>query len=522
MAQHLKLRGKKTNIDISGVGETSTEARYTSSIVIKSLVNGFSSNLDVVIIPSITSYQPSEKLKITKNLHLADESFDQPGSIDLLIGAEFFYNLLLVGQIELENTAILQKTKLGWVVAGCVKHNNNSSFTERTLSSNTVALPSAIPYHCLSVSSNLQSLDNILKIFWKLEHYPPESSIFSLEEQFCEKFFDETTTRCPISNKFIVRLPFKEKPEKLGLANEYTQFIDEYISLAHMKEVSSDDYENRYFIPHHCVIKPDSTTTRLRVVFDASCYTSNGKSLNDILCVGPTIQNVIFNILSRFRFHKYVLVADITKTYRQVLADERDARWQSIVWRKQNASSLTLFQLQTVTYGTSSAPYLTTICLARLAQDEVAEYPLGAAVVAHDFYVDNMMTGADDISKLIQKKSSDIAYEDRESIINVSNMQYVKTLGLRWSSSEDEYSFDYNKSSSSEQTKKRKILSYMAAVFDPLGLINPIVVKCKILMQGLWSMKLNWDESVPQDIFTEWEYIKQQSHLIGNIKIPRC
>lgn len=164
------------------------------------------------------------------------------------------------------------------------------------------------------------------------------------------------------------------------------------------------DYDRRYFIPHHCVIKPDSSTTRLRVVFDASCKTTSGYSLNDILCVGPTIQNDIFNILSRFRFHKYVLVADITKMYRQVLVDERDARWQSILWRDNNSESLSVYQLQTVTYGTSCAPFLATKCLNQLAQDEVTEYPLGAAVITNDFYVDNMMTGASDVKNL--EKSS--------------------------------------------------------------------------------------------------------------------
>ncbi|KAH8354585.1 hypothetical protein KR059_008802, partial [Drosophila kikkawai] len=54
-----------------------------------------------------------------------------------------------------------------------------------------------------------------------------------------------------------------------------------------------------YFTPHHCVLKPESHTTKLRVVFDASTVTSSGKSLNDLLHTGPTVQNTLRSILLR-------------------------------------------------------------------------------------------------------------------------------------------------------------------------------------------------------------------------------
>lgn len=119
------------------------------------------------------------------------------------------------------------------------------------------------------------------------------------------------------------------------------------------------------------------------------------------------------------------------------------------------------------------------------------------------------------------KVITDIPVEDREDVIHVSNMQYVKTLGLHWSPIDDIYGFDYHSQSSSKRTTKGKILSHMASIFDPLGLINPIIVICKLLMQTLWSMKLVWDESVTQDIFTQWEHIRQQLQLIGTVKINR-
>jgi tRNA U34 2-thiouridine synthase MnmA/TrmU len=74
-------------------------------------------------------------------------------------------------------------------------------------------------------------------------------------------------------------------------------------------------------MPHHFVIKPDSTTTKLRVVFDTSAKTSIGLSLNDALKVGATVQQELFEIIVRFRKHQNAFTADITM-YRQVRIDD--------------------------------------------------------------------------------------------------------------------------------------------------------------------------------------------------------
>ncbi|XP_017474300.1 PREDICTED: uncharacterized protein LOC108364925 [Rhagoletis zephyria] len=234
--------------------------------------------------------------------------------------------------------------------------------------------------------------------------------------------------------------------------------MQEYIELNHMALVQPCELSSKAgtYIPHHCVVKLDSSTARLRVVFDASCHTSNGVSLNDILRSGPTLQDDIFTILFRFGTHRFVLMADITKMYRQIIVDDRDAKYQCILWRNSPDEQLGTYQLRTVTYGTSCAPFLAVRCLQQLAYDNVSTHPLGAAVTLRDFYVDNLMIGAATIEEVMAIKTeiidllgsggfplrkfasnndiiADIPESDKEVNVIIGGFSNIKALGLKWS-----------------------------------------------------------------------------------------
>ena len=112
-----------------------------------------------------------------------------------------------------------------------------------------------------------------------------------------------------------------------NLQKMYSDFMDEYIRLGHMKPVSYDSLNSsHYVIPHHPVLRPQSTSTKLRVVFDASRRKSTNISLNDLLMVGPTIQQELIITLLSFCLNKLALSADICKMYRQFLVDKRDRK----------------------------------------------------------------------------------------------------------------------------------------------------------------------------------------------------
>lgn len=275
-----------------------------------------------------------------KNIQLADPQFYIPGKIDLILGADYFFSLLLPGQVTCsQNQLIAQNSTFGFLVSGRLpdSHVNSKSLSN---------------LHIYDIN-----IDNELKRFWEIEEvFNSKEPILSPEEQFVESHFEKTYS-VNSDGRFVVKLPFYKSKSELGdskpaaisrlfamerkfkekpdFEKQYKEFMREYEQLGHMQLVDPNLHCNsekeQYFLPHHAVIKPSSTTTKLRVVFDGSCKTTTGTSLNSVLGVGPKLQRDIFEILLNFRFPEIVFSADIEKMYRQILVSDEDQNFQQII-----------------------------------------------------------------------------------------------------------------------------------------------------------------------------------------------
>jgi hypothetical protein len=155
-------------------------------------------------------------------------------------------------------------------------------------------------------------------------------------------------------------------------------------------------------LPHHEVFKQSSG--KLRVVFDASAKTSNGKSLNNILCRGPTIQQDLFSILTRFRTFEVAFTGDIVKMYRQIKVDPEHCEYQRILWRENPEDPILTYRLLTVTYGTTCAPFLAVRCLQQAALEKKNHFPTASEIILRDFYMDDLLTGASSVQEATKLK----------------------------------------------------------------------------------------------------------------------
>ncbi|XP_058816959.1 uncharacterized protein LOC131680258 [Topomyia yanbarensis] len=296
------------------------------------------------------------------------------------------------------------------------------------------------------------------------------------------------------------------------------------------------------------IFKENSTTTKTRVVFDGSAKTSSGLSINDALLVGPVIQDDLLSIILRFRKHPVALVADIEKMYRQVLISTEDQCLQRILWRFTPCQPITTYELTTVTYGLSPSSFLATRSLHQLCEDEGKEYPLASKVIRKDFYVDDLISGEKSIEQAIQLR---IELEEllkkggfrlrkwcsnypavlagmpsemlgTESTLFFDTEETVRTLGICWEPAQDSFRFDINSNISNQTATKRNILSKIAQLYDPLGLMAPVVIEAKILMQQLWTLSLDWDAPVPIEIEHKWERFCRQLPKLSMLCIRRC
>ena len=98
----------------------------------------------------------------------------------------------------------------------------------------------------------------------------------------------------------------------------------------------------------------------------------------------------------------------------------------------------------------------------------------------------------------------------------------LKVLGLQWNVLQDTLSVQYEFIDQPVIVeRKRDVLKAIASIFDPLGLISPLLLQAKIFMQSLWERKLDWDDLLPKELQGEWERIKRCLKMVCGIQIPR-
>ncbi|XP_058456467.1 uncharacterized protein LOC131433877 [Malaya genurostris] len=522
MAKLLDLPTKPSFVTVSGINGQRSTANKRMTVEFKSRVSEFHTKINCLVLPKVTSPLPLTNINISSwgippNFELADPEFHRTNEVDLLIGCGMFWQLLLPGMLKLaDELPELHNSKLGWIVTG--------EYLERDKYSETAVMHSN--------ATVVSSLDALVRRFWEIEEITGESSA-TKAEQFCEDHF-QMTHRRDVNGRYVVSLPFKENINELGnsrgmaikrffmlekrlnrcqdLRKQYVEFMEKYQRLGHCKEIDESKYSNdlqTYYLPHHAVLRPNSSSTKLRVVFDASAKSSSGKSLNDVLQVGAVVQSDLFSIILGFRSHQFVFTADIIKMYRQVRVRDEDTRYQRVFWRSSPTEPLKTLELTTVTYGTASAPYLATRALKQLAIDERDRYPDAADIVENDFYVDDVLSGADTKAEVICKQMQlkellssggfsihkwssnslevieNVPENEREKSIEIESVSandIIKTLGLLWNPTSDEFLFTVPTSDSINPEILTKRLKNKA---DRLGNLDISVAEMRASMDTI-------------------------------------
>lgn len=566
--QLLGLSKVSTRSTISGLGgdTTTLASKHIVSMTLQSRHDvTFSVKVRAHVLRAITSMLPTKRIlnhdwPELNSITLADPKFHTPNKIDILLGADVYGQIIRDGLInDSKGLPIAQNTALGWILSGPTPLNHDHSDVQC--------------HHNIIVSMHAHADDNdLLKRFWQIESDSFDTKILSQEEQLCEQHYDQTTKR-NADGRYIVRLPFREEDPQCKYGNSrdiaikrfhllenrfkknpeiktrYSEVIHEYLDLGHMHRVPANEVNSNeaVYLPHHAVIREDKSTTKVRVVFDASSKGTNGISLNDTLMVGPTLQPDLRHIIMRWRIHPICLSADIIKMYRQIMIAEQDVDFQRLVWRDDPEAEIEEYRLVRVTFGTAAAPYLAVKSLQQIAFDEGDRHPLVSEKVKTDYYVDDLMTGCQSVEegKAIYKEMKDLlgkggfelqkwitnnkelakeimdGGKGKEGNVDIKIDETVKILGLTWDPQTDSFYYSVNLPVQQEPITKRKVVSDISRLFDPLGWIAPCVIVAKVMIQKLWLAGIDWDDELPEGLLHEWLTYRNELLELRKFEVSR-
>ncbi|XP_055714732.1 uncharacterized protein LOC129808849 [Phlebotomus papatasi] len=390
---------------------------------------------------------------------MADPQWYRPQPIDILIGGQHYWDLVLDRTIRMgPGLPVLKQSVFGWLVVGEIG-----------------PIPAAQVSTQSCCMTTLESIDNTLKRFWEIKDAAGPAERKDEDEQ-AEKIYQETITRDE-TGRFIVHLPLTKRVQDLpsnkpnaarqlyflerklraspDLRAKYEGVFAEYQALRIIEKVPKDEIDRKaYYLPYHGVYKESSTTTKLRVVFNASSKSKNGLSLNDTLLTGPLTQPPLIETLWRFRQHQWALTCDITKMYLQFLVTPEQRDYHRFLWRTHKLGEVEEYRFRTLCFGVASSPYLATRSLIQLASEDGDKFPAAQETIRSSFYVDDCLVSADSIEQLQQIKSELIELlagaglqlnkwtsnapslcgsgQAKDVTANVADNEPVKTLGLLW------------------------------------------------------------------------------------------
>ena len=205
---------------------------------------------------------------------------------------------------------------------------------------------------------------------------------------------------------------FKRLKSSPDLLKGYDDIIKEQLAMGiivPVDDTAESSSARIHYLPHHAVLRHDKSTTKLRIVYDASAKT-NGPSLNNCLHVGPSLHQKIFNILLRFRMWPIAIIADIEKAFLMIQVSEADQDALRFLWYKDVFSDkpeIQVYKFSRVVFGVAPSSYLLNATIAQhLATFEDTHFDL-VHKIKDSIYVDDIVTGAFDLykdSKYIFKK----------------------------------------------------------------------------------------------------------------------
>ena len=525
-----------------------SQLRNVYALELKGLQQGRASvmatEIGVVSAPLRRRNVPSNTLKLFSHLRLAEDyCAEKEMSIDILIGLDWYWQLVRP-EFECPQAGLVaQNTVFGWMLSGSVSQEEAS----------------------VNVSHQLLCMcdltDSDVRKFWEIDVVADHKEDSSVLKEFEEQVKFE-------NGRYVVALPWKNSDKGQSLVDNYeiavqrlknlsrkldnqpelqSQYNEVLSEMEHSGIIEEVPHEERFsgnpifYLPHRPVVRELSTSTKVRPVFDASVKGVNNLSLNDCMDKGPNLIPNLVAVLIKFRKWPVALVADIQKAFLQIAVRKQDQDVHRFLWLVDGA--VRVMRIVRVPFGNRSSPMLLNATikhhLEQVAPSKVVDE------LKHNLYVDDWLTGADteaEAKSMVEEASSLLleagmvltkwgsnkivspevswpTYNLTDKSMSVENM---KILGLQWNRWNDSFSFKGIDLDPNLLLTKRMVLSLIARLFDPLGFLSPFLMTLKCLFQELWKLGIEWDAEIPENCRKVVETWLSGLSLLKDWEIPRA
>ena len=565
--QYVKKRCERVEINLE-VGDAIVKISALSSPALCSPIN---SRLDISSYPHL------------KCLSLANGVGTANSRVDVLIGADYYYDIVIGDVIRGSGRPVAISSKLGWLLPGPVFSYSHDASTCNNINSNLVLdiLPSRE-----EVLDPTKEIVSSVDRFWKHEAMGIESSesaekVSQLEVKFKEK--DQRYEVClPWKNdvdgkwesnyelcKSRLFSLYKKLKENPVLMKQYDDVFKEQLENGVIEKVRSQGKEadsKAHFLCHFGVARQERETTKLRVVFDGSAkWNIDSLSLNDRLEVGANHMPLLFDTVIRIRLHSIAMIADIKKAFLRVQINETDRDKVRFLWfddvGKENPVVVE-YRYCRLVFGLTCSPSI----LAETIKYHISQFPHEDSKILNmldKLYRDDlscrvdtkeeainlykrckeiMLKGGfnlrkwlcndkvvqveiDNLERLRGAKNSQVQGSSKSALGVPNNIEGAnKVLGVIWDSDKDTLELDLCYVVEFARTlpaTKRSVLRIAAKIFDPMGYLTVLTINFKAFFQRLCIDKVPWDETFTGEYMRTYESLLRLLAECPHICIPR-
>ena len=504
------------------------------------------------------------------NRLVTEESQPESSDVDILIGTDLIWSFTdYLTQITSRCGLRAISTKVGWVLTGPHELSTDNRKITTMLSLATIG--------ATGIVAKTTERDFQLAAFWDVE------SVGVLDDPTDSTDVNMVNHQASIyqlpNGRFAGPLPWNDNrkllPSNRPLAEGrvwsllrqlrpnreilegYDGEIRKLIQLEFVR-IADPTTEPVTYLPHHPVIRHDKTTTKIRPVFDGSARVKGGLCINDCLETGPNLNPDLLAVLLKFRQHKIAWTADIQQAFLMVELEPCDSETLRFLWIDDiNSPQPKIVELKwtRLPFGLNCSPYMLRAVIKKHLEHQQPSDRETIELIQDSLYVDDFITGASTIeqAKRVTKRAAQI-FQDagmtlRKWITNCKELrehlgtteespgegllapvmhdnEEHKVLGVKWMPENDSFCFNPKPlvgmaRAITDRVTKRQLSSLSSKIFDPMGLLAPVVLQFKMLFQQLWIRVANWDDPVPEDINTDWRAAMESLLHLQQLSIPR-